>query len=344
MDHVGSVLLTRALMQKAMAFLKTLLRRIKRREQRKSSKAEDIDLRLVECAISFCPFEVTTLQRTDFEEGSLKGMWTNKGDTTFDPTYLVECVRFPAILLQHVESQTTSDPLPAIAEQKLKEHSDGTIPTNNPTKRIKSSARSGVSLVTNTPPPLTFELRKPHAHALNIPLELRQPRASPMTNKAIVLTDSSDDVKVVLRLPSGRDHTISSTRSSSTISGFGLPRSLTNEKGHPVNGRRPSEQLPHLSPTNPYPKKALQDLSSLFGPYHARRAVSHRIPLGSPAEASSTLPTARKGVLEQKSAARLKHFTPGHVISPGGAISNNETRDENVKAPIDLIDLTGDEL
>lgn len=92
-----------------------------------------MNLHSVESAISFCPLELTTLQRTDFEDGNLKGMWANKGDISFDPTYVIKFDYFSAILLQHVESQPMSYPLTAVAKQQLaqrKEQSGGkTRPT-----------------------------------------------------------------------------------------------------------------------------------------------------------------------------------------------------------------------
>ena len=332
MDHVGPVLLTRALMQKDNAFMKGILQGIKVKKQRKSSKAEVMDLRSVERAISFCPFEVTTLQRTDFEDGSLKGMWANKGDISFDPTYIVECDHFPAILLQHVDSQTMSEPLPAVAKQKLaqcKEQPEGKFPTNNPTKRFKSSARSEVAPMTDIARPTTLGLCKPQAHVLNTPSEPRRPRASPTIDKAVIRTESKDKVDTVLRLPPGRVLTTLSTQSSSKASGSGLLRSLTNEKDPPVNAIRSSVQLPHLSPTNSSVKKTSQDSSS-------PRA------LRSPAETSTTQPTAQSRLVEQTRTARLKHFTLGHVVSPRGAMPSTGTKDEDVKAPTDVIDLTGD--
>jgi hypothetical protein len=232
-----------------------------------------------------------------------------------------------------------SDPLPAVAKQKLaqrKEQSDGKIPTNNPTKRIKSSARSEVAPMTDIARPTTLGLCKPQAHVLNTPSEPRRPRASPTIDKAVVLTESKDGVDTVLRLPPGRGLTTLSTQSSSIASGSGLPRSLTNEKDRPVNAIRPSVQLPHLSPTNSYITKASKDSSSPYGPRDAPRA------LRSPAEASSTQPAAQSRVVEQTRAARLKHFTLGHVVSTGGAMPSTGTRDEDVKAPTDVIDLTGD--
>jgi hypothetical protein len=339
MDHVGPVLLTRALVQKDSASLKNILQGIKPKKQHKSDKAEVMELRSVQCAIRFCPFEVTTLQRTDFEDGNLKGMWVDKRGVKFDPTYVVECDHFPAILLQHVESQTMSDPLPAVAKQKLakrKEQSDGNIPTNNPTKRIKSSARSDVVPMTNVVRPTTLGLLKPQARVMNTPFEPRRPRALPMNDKPVVLTESNDDVDAVLRLPPGRRLTTVSTQASSTSSGSGLPRSLTNEKDRPVNAIRPDVQLPHLSPTNSYIKKASKDSSSPYEPLDAPRA------LRSPAEASRTQHAAQSRVVEQTRAARLKHFTLGHVVSTRGAMPSTGTRDEDVKAPTDVIDLTGD--
>jgi hypothetical protein len=47
-------------------------------------------------------------------------------------------------------------------------------------------------------------------------------------------------------------------------------------------------------------------------------------------------------LVEQTRAARLKHFTLGHVVSTRGAMPSTGTRDEDVKAPTDVIDLTGD--
>ena len=46
--------------------------------------------------------------------------------------------------------------------------------------------------------------------------------------------------------------------------------------------------------------------------------------------------------MEQTRTARLKHFTLGHVVSPRGAMPSTGTKDEDVKAPTDVIDLTGD--
>lgn len=346
MDHVGPVLLTRALVQKDNASSKNVLQGIKLKKQRKSNKAEVMDLRSVERAISFCPFEVTSLQRIDFEDGNLKGMWANKGDNiSFDPTYVVKCDHFPAILLQHLESRTMSTPLPAAAKQKLAQHgeqSDGNSPTNNPMKRFKSSARSEVAPVTNIAHPTTPDLRKPQTHVLNTPPATRRPRAWPMTDSAVVLTESNDGVDSVLRLPPGRVLTASSTQSSSTISESGLPRSLTNEKNHPVNAICPSVKSPHLSPANSYVKKVLQDSSSPYGPYHTPKAASHHTPLRFSGEASSTQPAARHSELEQTRVARLQQFTPGHVVSYNGATSITRTRDESIKAPTGVIDLTGD--
>jgi Holliday junction resolvase YEN1 len=339
MDHVGPILLTRALVQKDSASLNNILQGIKPKKQHKSDKAEVMELRSVQRAIRFCPFEVTTLQRTDFEDGNLKGMWVNKRGVPFDPGYVVECDHFPAILLQYVESQTMSDPLPAVAKQKLakrKEQSDGNIPTKNPTKRIKSSAPSEVEPTTNIARPTELGLLEPQARVMKTPLEPRRPRALPMNDKPVDLTESNDDVDAVLRLPPGRRLTTQSTQSSSTISGSGLPRSLTNEKDRPVDAIRPDVQLPHLSPTNSYITKASKDLSSPYGPRDAPRA------LRSPAEASSTQPAAQNHVVEQTRAARLKHFTMDPVVSNRGAMSITRTRDEVVKAPSDVIDLTGD--
>ena len=339
MDHVGPVLLTRALMQNDNPFKESVLKGIKVKKQRKSSKAEVMDLRPFERAINFCPFEVTTLQRTDFEDGGLKGMWANKGDLSFDPTYIVKCDHFPAILLQHVESQTMSDPLPAVAKQKLaqpKEQSEEKIPTNNPTKRFKSSARSEVAPMTEIARPTTLSLCRPQARVLNTPSEPRRPRASSTIDKAVIPTESKDSVDTVLRLPPGRVLTTLSTQSSFKASGSGLLRSLTNEKGPPVNVIRSSVQLPHLSPTNSSVKKTSQDSSSPYGPRDVPRA------LRSPAETSSTQPTAQSRVVEQIRTARSKHITLGHVVSPRPAMPSTGAKDEDVKAPTDVIDLTGD--
>ncbi|KAJ4290342.1 hypothetical protein N0V90_010558 [Kalmusia sp. IMI 367209] len=117
MNWVGPVLLTKYLVARNPSLPKEDVHQIKLTKKRHKDTDQSASLPLLK-QLTFCPFDLTTLQRKDFE-GDRAHYWTNVVEDNFDPEHRVKA-EIPTYLLQRALPSDVLDPPPTQKKTPLR--------------------------------------------------------------------------------------------------------------------------------------------------------------------------------------------------------------------------------
>ncbi|CAA9959737.1 hypothetical protein PTMSG1_03145 [Pyrenophora teres f. maculata] len=165
MHWVAPVLLMRYLVARDPSQSKEVVHDIRIIKRRVPKKEEPTPTRIFERELTFSPFGVSDLSRTDFE-GDYLGYWNGDKEALFDPEYRVEC-EIPEYWLRKVLPRDVFEPSTPVPTQVPKrkrqvDHNEEGTASANVTKRrhltnegshVSSSARSRISTTPVLPSP-----------------------------------------------------------------------------------------------------------------------------------------------------------------------------------------------
>ncbi|KAI2484028.1 XPG-I multi-domain protein [Pyrenophora tritici-repentis] len=205
MNWVAPVLLMRYLVARDPSQPKEIVHDI-RLTKRRVTKDEPTPTRIFERKLTFSPFGVSDLSRTDFEDDHL-GYWNGDYEVLFDPEYRVEC-EIPEYWLRKVLPRDVfepSTPVPTQAPKRKRQvdHNEEGAAATNSTKRrhlanegprVSSSARSRIS----TTPMLPSERS-------GMSVSLSQRSATPSTSQNTPMSKATKKLLSMIELSESED-------------------------------------------------------------------------------------------------------------------------------------------
>jgi Holliday junction resolvase YEN1 len=227
MNWVSPILLVRYMAARNVSLPRDKIHDVRMVKQRPKKTREQEPVRLLERKISFSPFQVSGLQRKDFE-GERLGYWAGSRDVLFDPTHRVECELPDCWLSKTLPPDVYNPPVPQPKSKTPKRRKQAGSEEQSPeisTQKFKSQriARDADAAVT---PLRQRESAQSHPEPVLSRTQLRQTtqkspanpagrvpassssgskrRGRPPVGQLNDVVELSDDDELALRFPSKR--------------------------------------------------------------------------------------------------------------------------------------------
>lgn len=325
MDWVGPVLLTRYMSSRNASLPHEVVHDIKLVRTRAKKANDGLLTRVLERKLTFSPFEVTALQRNDFEV-EREGYWNGERTTPFDPNHRVGA-EMPEYWLRKVLPADFLDPplpepktkpaewkkvqdcgeqtaAPAVAKRKRKGLKEPTI------------ADGGLDKASSIPPVSSA----PDTCPYTTPMKRRQKVSTKQIMDIIGLSDSEDELRLPLTRPALPSSAPSAT---SQIVDFGSPSA--------------SEDDPNISQT-------IGTGSHRFMATPTRSSAHHKaIELDSDEDQDHDLQLALRLSVEEHVAPSSSSHKPGATAYPTKSpTSNPRKRTKQAFQPLNINELKSD--
>jgi Holliday junction resolvase YEN1 len=247
MDWVGPILLTRSLANRDSTLAREVVHSIKLTKRRPNKTDDLLPPRSFERKLTFSPFSVTSLQRSDFE-GERLGYWDGKIDVSFDADHRVEC-EIPDYWLQKVlpnEVLEPPAPEPKRRSPKRKRQTGDEVQTAEPSVATKRGRKAKVA------EPLGTTAQSPD-RSIEAVQSSQRPSTSSLPHQGsggsagrtfFEISDSEDED--ALRIPKPR--TVRSEVSRNIRSGFSDPWKEASSHAFAIRSpKTPTSMRPHTN-------------------------------------------------------------------------------------------------